>query len=144
MAPRRQPQGQIKLEVPAGGAAPAPPIGPALGQHRINIMEFCKNFNERSKNFEPGTPCRTVITYYRDSSFTFEIKQPPVSHFLKRAAGLAKGAETPGRETVGTVTASQVQEIAEAKKDELNTPDIQAAMRIVAGSARSMGIEIQG
>ena len=85
-----------------------------------------------------------MITYYRDRSFTFEIKQPPVSHFLKRAAGLAKGAETPGRETVGTVTASQVQEIAEAKKDELNTPDIQAAMRIVAGSARSMGIEIQG
>lgn len=136
--------GEIKLEVPAGGAAPAPPIGPALGQHRLNIMEFCKSFNERTRNLEPGVPCRTVIRYHRDSSFTFEVKQPPVSHFLKRAAGLDKGAAEPGRANAGTVTSRQVREIAEAKKDELNAADIEAAMRIVAGSARSMGIEVKG
>ncbi len=135
--------GEIKLEVPAGGAAPAPPIGPALGQHRLNIMEFCKSFNERTKNLEPGIPCRTVISYYRDSTFTFEVKQPPVSHFLKKAAGLDKGSTTPGRTSAGSVSTAQLREIAEAKKDELNAASIEAAMRIVAGSARSMGIEVK-
>lgn len=135
--------GEIKLEVPAGGAAPAPPIGPALGQHRLNIMEFCKSFNERTKNLEPGIPCRTVISYYRDSSFTFVVKQPPVSHFLKRAAGLEKGATEPGRSMVGSVSAKQLREIAQIKMEELNAADIDAAMRIIAGSARSMGIEIK-
>lgn len=135
--------GEIKLEVPAGGAMPAPPIGPALGQHRLNIMEFCKSFNERTKNLEQGIPCRTVISYYRDSTFTFEVKQPPVSHFLKKAAGLDKGSATPGRSSVGSVSTGQLREIAEAKKDELNAASVEAAMRIVAGSARSMGIEVK-
>lgn len=140
----KQPEGQLKLEVPAGQAQPGPPIGPALGQHRLNIMEFCKSFNEKSKDMEPGSPCRTVITYYKDSSFTIEIKQPPMAFFIKQAAGLPKGSSTPGRESAGLITTKQVREIAEAKLGELNAADIDAAMRIVAGSARSMGIEVQG
>ena len=145
MAPKRkQPAGVLKLEVPAGKAQPGPPIGPALGQHRLNIMEFCKAFNQRSQNMEPGSPCRTEITYYRDNTFTFEIRQPPVSYFLKKAAGLEKGGETPGRAAAGAVTTAQVREIALAKMDDFNAADLDAAMRIVAGSARSMGVEVRG
>ncbi len=146
MAPPRSKQrlGILKLEIPAGKALPGPPIGPALGQHRLNIAEFCKQFNDRSQSLEPGSPCRTEISYYRDNSFTFEIKQPPVSYFLKQAAKLSKGSEQPGRNTAGSVSAAEVRRIAEAKMAELNAHDIDAAMRVVAGSARSMGIEIRG
>ena len=140
----RKAMGEIKLEIPAGQAQPGPPVGPALGQHRLNIIEFCKRFNEASKNLEAGIPCRTVISYYAGHAFDFEIRKPPVSYFLKRAAGLPKGAPTPGRKPVGAVTARQVREIAETKQAELNASDIDAAMRIVAGSARSMGIEVRG
>ena len=146
MAPPRSKQklGLLKLEIPAGKALPGPPIGPALGQHRLNIGEFCKQFNDRSQGLEPGSPCRTEISYYRDNSFTFEIKQPPVSYFLKQAAQVPKGSEQPGRESAGSVTAADLRRIAEAKLAELNTHDVEAAMRVVAGSARSMGIEIRG
>ncbi len=146
MAPPRSKQklGLLKLEIPAGKALPGPPIGPALGQHRLNISEFCRQFNDRSQSLEPGSPCRTEVSYYRDNSFTFEIKQPPVSYFLKQAAQLSKGSEQPGRDSAGSVTAADLRRIAEAKLAELNTHDVEAAMRVVAGSARSMGIEIRG
>ena len=136
--------GQLKLQVPAGKANPSPPIGPALGQRGINIMEFCKAFNAKSQDMEPGAPCPTVITYYQDKSFTFEIKTPPASYFLKKAAKLKGGANNPGRETVGTVSVKQVREIAEAKMKDLNANDVEAAMQIILGSARSMGIEVKG
>ena len=136
--------GQIKLQVPAGKANPSPPVGPALGQRGINIMEFCKNFNAGTQHLEAGIPCPTIITYFQDKSYTMDIKTPPASYLLRRAAGLEKGAQTPGRATCGSVTASQVREIAEAKMKDLNTGDVEAAMRIVAGSARSMGIEVKG
>ena len=135
--------GQLKLQVPAGKATPSPPIGPALGQRGINIMEFCKAFNAKSQEMEPGAPCPVVITYYGDKSFTFEIKTPPASYFLKKAAGLKSGSKTPGRETIGTVTAKQVREIAEAKMKDLNANSVEAAMQIILGSARSMGIEVK-
>lgn len=135
--------GTMKLQVPAGQANPSPPVGPALGQRGINIMEFCKAFNAKTQEMEPGAPCPTIITYYVDKSFTMEIKTPPASHFLKKAAKLKSGANTPGRETVATVTAKQVQEIAEAKMKDLNANSIEAAMKIVMGSARSMGIEVK-
>ena len=140
----RQMLGMLKLEIPAGKALPGPPIGPALGQHRLNISEFCRQFNERSQSLESGSPCRTEISYYRDNSFTFEIKQPPVSYFLKQAANSPKGSREPGRDSAGSVTTADVRRIAEAKLTELNTHDVEAAMRVVAGSARSMGIEIRG
>ena len=135
--------GTLKLQVPAGKANPSPPIGPALGQRGINIMEFCKAFNAKSQDIEPGAPCPTVITYYQDKSFTFEIKTPPASYFLRKAAKLKSGASTPGRETVGTVTVKQVREIAEAKMKDLNANSVEAAMQIILGSARSMGIEVK-
>ena len=119
-------------------------MGPALGQRGINIMEFCKAFNARTQEMEPGVPCPTTITYYADKSFSMEVRTPPASHFLKKAAGLAKAGTTPGRETVGYVTREQVREIAEAKMKDLNAYDVDAAMQIVLGSARSMGIEIKG
>ena len=136
--------GTLKLQVPAGKANPSPPIGPALGQRGINIMEFCKAFNAATQSVEPGAPCPTIITYYQDKSFTFEIKTPPASFLLRKAAKLDSGAKEPGRETVGTVTAKQVREIAEAKMKDLNAHDIEGAMKIIAGSARSMGIEVKG
>ena len=136
--------GQLKLQVPAGKANPSPPIGPALGQRGINIMEFCKAFNAKSGDMEPGAPCPTIITYYQDKSFTFEIKTPPASYFLKKAAKLKGGANNPGKETAGSVTAKQVREIAEAKMKDLNANDVEAAMQIILGSARSMGIEVKG
>ena len=136
--------GSLKLQVPAGKANPSPPIGPALGQRGINIMGFCKEFNARTQQMEPGAPCPTVITYYADKSFIFEIKTPPASHFLKKAANLKSGSKTPGRAAAGTVTVAQVREIAEAKMKDLNANSVEAAMKIILGSARSMGIEVKG
>jgi large subunit ribosomal protein L11 len=118
-------------------------VGPALGQRGINIMEFCKAFNAKTQEMEQGAPCPTEITYYQDKSFTMDIKTPPASYFLKKAAKLKSGANTPGRETVGTVTAAQVKEIAEAKMKDLNANDVESAMQIILGSARSMGIEVK-
>jgi large subunit ribosomal protein L11 len=136
--------GRMKLQVPAGQANPSPPVGPALGQRGINIMEFCKAFNAKTKDLEPGAPCPTVVTYYQDKSFIMDIKTSPASYYLRKAAKLNSGAATPGREIVGTVTSRQVKEIAEAKMIDLNAHDIEAAMRIIMGSARSMGIEVEG
>jgi len=136
--------GQLKLQVKAGQANPSPPVGPALGQRGINIMEFCKAFNARTQEMEPGAPCPTVISYYQDKSFTMEIKTPPASYYLKKAAKLKSGAKVPGRETAGSVTVAQVKEIAEAKMKDLNANDVEAAMQIILGSARSMGIEVKG
>ena len=136
--------GSLKLQVPAGKANPSPPIGPALGQRGINIMAFCKEFNAATQGMEVGAPCPTVITYYQDKSFTFVIKTPPASYFLKKAAKLNSGSKKPGRETAGSVSAKQVREIAEAKMVDLNANDVEAAMQIILGSARSMGIEVKG
>ncbi|WP_434289302.1 50S ribosomal protein L11 [Celeribacter sp. SCSIO 80788] len=143
--------GKMKLQVPAGAANPSPPVGPALGQRGINIMEFCKAFNAKTQDMEPGAPCPTVITYYSDKSFSMDIKTPPASYYLKKAAGLKpvgkrnrpKGAVNPGRETIATVTIAQVREIAEAKMKDLNANDIEGAMQIIVGSAKSMGIEVK-
>jgi large subunit ribosomal protein L11 len=136
--------GTLKLQVPAGKANPSPPIGPALGQRGINIMEFCKAFNAKSQDIEPGAPCPTIITYYQDKSFTFEIKTPPASFLLKKAAKVKSGSKAPGRDGAGSVTIKQVREIAEAKMKDLNANSVEAAMQIIAGSARSMGIEVKG
>lgn len=136
-------EGYIKLNIPAGGANPSPPVGPALGQRGVNIMEFCKAFNAKTQEMEPGAPCPTVISYYQDKSFTMDIKTPPASYYLKKAAKVKSGANNPSRETVGTVTVAQVKEIAEAKMKDLNANDIDAAMQIILGSARSMGIEVK-
>ena len=135
--------GFIKLQVPAGQANPSPPVGPALGQAGLNIMEFCKAFNAETQNIEPGMPIPCVISVYQDRTFSFITKTPPASYFLKKAARLEKAAETPGQEPVGIVTMKQVREIAEKKMVDLNTKDIDAACRMIAGSARSMGIEVQ-
>ncbi|WP_421723985.1 50S ribosomal protein L11 [Bauldia sp.] len=134
--------GFLKLQVPAGAANPSPPIGPALGQRGINIMEFCKAFNAQSQEMEKGAPVPVVITYYQDKSFTFQMKTPPVSFFLKKAANLKKGAATAGRGTVGSVTRAQVREIAEKKMTDLNAFDVDGAMKMVEGSARSMGLQV--
>jgi large subunit ribosomal protein L11 len=132
---------KIKLQVPGGQANPAPPIGPALGQHGVNIMEFCKQFNEKTKD-RPGLVLPVLMTVYKDKSFTFIIKSPPVSVALKRAAGLAKAASEPGRTTIAKVTREQVMEIAREKMSDFNTSKMEKAVRIVAGTARSMGIEV--
>jgi large subunit ribosomal protein L11 len=134
--------GSLKLQVPAGSATPSPPIGPALGQRGINIMEFCKAFNAQTQDKEKGSPVPVVITYYQDKSFTFVMKTPPVSFFLKKAAAIQKGSKAPGRGAVGRVTKAQVREIATAKLKDLNAVDVEAAMRMVEGSARSMGLEV--
>jgi large subunit ribosomal protein L11 len=136
--------GQLKLQVPAGKANPSPPIGPALGQRGINIMEFCKAFNAQTQEMEKGQPIPVVITYYQDKSFTFAMKTPPVSYFLKKAAKLQSGAKEPGKQTVGKISRDKVREIAETKMKDLNANDVEAAMRMVEGSARSMGLEVVG
>lgn len=133
---------QIKLQIPAGAANPAPPVGPALGQHGVNIMDFCKQFNERTKAMEQGMIIPAVITVFEDRSFTFITKMPPISSLLKKAAGLAKASSAPNRNKVGKVTRQQVEEIANRKMPDLNTKDVGAASRMVEGTARSMGIEI--
>ena len=135
--------GTLKLQVPAGQANPSPPVGPALGQRGINIMEFCKAFNAKSGDMEPGAPCPTVITYYQDKSFSMEIKTPPASYYIKKAAKLKSGSQTPGKSTAGTITGKQVREIAEAKMKDLNATSIEGAMQIIMGSARSMGVEVK-
>lgn len=134
--------GYIKLQVPAGKANPSPPIGPALGQRGLNIMEFCKAFNAESQSMEPGMPIPVIITVYADKTFSFVMKTPPASYLLKKAAKLPKGSQTPGRGTVGKVTMAQVREIAEVKMKDLNANDIDAAALMIAGSARSMGLEV--
>jgi len=135
--------GYVKLQVPAGAANPSPPIGPALGQRGLNIMEFCKAFNAQTQQMEKGTPIPVVITVYADRSFTFEMKTPPVSHFLKKAANLQGGSKNPGRDVAGAVTKAQVKEIAEKKMKDLNCDTVEAAMRMVEGSARSMGLQVR-
>ena len=133
---------EVKLQIPAGKATPAPPVGTALGPQGVNIMEFCKAFNAQTQKLEKGSPIPVVITIYQDRSFTFEMKTPPVSYFLKKAAKLESGAKAPGRDKVGRVTKAQVKEIAEQKMKDLNCNTVDAAMRMVEGSARSMGIEV--
>ncbi|WP_050524097.1 50S ribosomal protein L11 [Pseudorhodobacter wandonensis] len=144
--------GQLKLQVKAGQANPSPPVGPALGQRGLNIMAFVKEFNAKTADLEPGTPTPTIITYYQDKSFSLETKTAPASFLLKKAAGLppvgkrnrAKGSVKPGREVAGTVTVAQIRAIAEAKMKDLNAVDIEGAMQIILGSARSCGIEVKG
>jgi large subunit ribosomal protein L11 len=134
--------GYINLQVKAGQANPAPPIGPALGQRGVNIMEFCKTFNARTKDMEQGTPIPVKITVFTDRSFAFEMKTPPASHFLKKAANVTSGSKETGRVSAGTVTMEQVREIAKVKMKDLNTDDVEAAARTIAGSARSMGLQV--
>lgn len=134
----------IKLQVPAGQANPSPPVGPALGQHGVNIMEFCKAFNAKTQSMESGMPIPVVISVYADRSFTFTTKTPPASFLLKKAAGIQKGSGTPNTDKVGKVTRAQLEEIATAKMVDLNALDMDAAVRIIAGSARSAGIEVEG
>ena len=134
--------GYLKLQVPAGAANPSPPIGPALGQRGLNIMAFCKDFNAKTSQLEKGAPIPVVITIYGDKSFTFEMRTPPVSYFIKKAAKLESGSKTPGRDKAGSITREQVKEIAQKKMADLNCDTVEAAMRMVEGSARSMGIEV--
>jgi large subunit ribosomal protein L11 len=134
--------GYIKLQVPAGKANPSPPIGPALGQRGLNIMEFCKAFNAKTQDIEAGTPIPVVITAFSDRSFTFVTKTPPVTHFLKKAAKMQKGSQTPGRGTVGEVTIAQLQEIAKQKMVDMNANDIDGAVEMIRGSAVSMGLKV--
>ncbi len=136
--------GYVKLQVPAGSATPSPPIGPALGQRGVNIMGFCKEFNARTGDMEKGTPLPTVITVYQDKSFTFVTKTPPATFYLKRAAKLKSGSKAPGRDVAGRVTMAQCREIAELKMKDLNATDLDQAAKIIAGSARSMGLEVVG
>ena len=134
--------GYIKLQVPAGKANPSPPIGPALGQRGLNIMEFCKAFNAATQKMEPEMPIPVIITVFSDRSFTFQIKSPPASYFLRKAAGVEKGSSTTGRGTVGKVTMKQIRDIAEKKMQDLNANDVDAASRMLVGTARSMGLEV--
>jgi large subunit ribosomal protein L11 len=134
--------GYVKLQVPAGQANPSPPIGPALGQQGLNIMEFCKTFNARTKDLEPGSPIPTVITVFSDRSFSFETKTPPASHFIKKAIKLEKGSGETGRTFVGTIKMSQLREIAQKKMVDLNAHDIEAACRMLVGTAKSMGVQV--
>jgi large subunit ribosomal protein L11 len=135
-------QGYIKLQVPAGAANPSPPIGPALGQQGVNIMEFCKSFNAQTAQMEKGMPIPVVITVYQDRSFTFITKTPPVSYFLKKAAKIDSAAKKPGTDVAGKVTTAQVREIAEKKMGDLNASTVEAAMQMIIGSARSMGLQV--
>jgi len=134
----------IKLQVPAGQANPSPPVGPALGQHGVNIMDFCKAFNAETQGMEAGMPVPVVISVYSDRSFTFITKTPPAAILLKKAAGISKGSGVPNTNKVGTVTRAQLEEIAEIKMADLNAADMDAAVRIIAGSARSMGLDVEG
>lgn len=142
---RKKIDGYIKLQVPAGAANPSPPIGPALGQRGVNIMEFCKAFNAATQDMEKAMPIPTIITVYTDRSFTFETKSPPASFLIKKAAKLKSGSATPGKGgTVGSITVAQIKEIVEMKKKDLNAADEAAAIKIIEGSARSMGIAVEG
>ena len=134
----------IKLQVPAGQANPSPPVGPALGQHGVNIMDFCKAFNAQTQSLDQGTPIPVVITVFADKSFTFVTKTPPASNLLRKAAGVAKGSGTPNTQKVGSVTRAQLEEIAKTKEPDLTAADMDAAVRTIAGTARSMGLEVEG
>ena len=136
--------GYVKLQVAAGSATPSPPIGPALGQRGLNIMEFCKAFNAATSEMEKGSPIPVVITAFADKSFTFEMKSPPVSYFIKKAVNLKSGSKLPGKESAGTITTAQLREIAEKKMKDLNADNIDGAVSMIAGSARSMGIQVEG
>lgn len=137
-------QALIKLQVPAGKANPAPPVGPSLGQHGVNIMQFCKEFNARTQTLEEGLPIPVVITVFSDKSFTFITKTPPASVLLRKAAGVPKGSAVPNKDKVGKVTRAQVEEIAKSKQPDLTAADLAAAVRTIAGTARSMGLEVEG
>jgi large subunit ribosomal protein L11 len=136
--------GYLKLQVAAGSATPSPPIGPALGQRGLNIMEFCKAFNARTADQEKGAPTPVVITIFADKSFSFETKLPPVTYFLKKSMNIKSGSKLPGKDSAGTITQKQIREIAEAKMKDLNAYDVEQAMSMIAGSARSMGIQVEG
>ena len=136
--------GYLKLQVPAGSATPSPPIGPALGQRGLNIMEFCKAFNAQTQELEKGSPIPTVITIFADKSFSFETKLPPVTYLIKKAVNLKSGSKLPGKDSAGTITEKQVREIAEQKMKDLNAYDVDAAAKMIAGSARSMGVQVEG
>ena len=136
--------GYVKLQVAAGSATPSPPIGPALGQRGLNIMEFCKAFNAATLEIEKGAPIPVVITAYADKSFTFEMKQPPVTYFIKKAVNLKSGSKLPGKESAGTITTAPLCDIAEKKMKDLNADNVEAAISMIAGSARSMGIQVEG
>ena len=136
--------GYLKLQVPAGSATPSPPIGPALGQRGLNIMEFCKAFNAKTADQEKGAPTPVVITIFADKSFSFETKLPPVTYFLKKSLNLKAGSKLPGKESAGTITTKQIREIAEKKMKDLNAYDVEQAMTMIAGSARSMGLQVEG
>jgi large subunit ribosomal protein L11 len=136
--------GYLKLQVPAGSATPSPPIGPALGQRGLNIMEFCKAFNAKTADQEKGAPTPVVITIFADKSFTFETKLPPVTYFLKKSMNLKAGSKLPGKESAGKITQAQIRDIAEKKMKDLNAYDVEQAMSMIAGSARSMGIQVEG
>ena len=142
--PPKKVQALVKLQVPAGQANPAPPIGPALGQHGVNIMEFCKQFNAKTQKMEPGLVIPVLLTVYQDKSFTFILKTPPMSILIKKELGLAKGSSVPNKDKVGSLTKSQVEKIAKVKLPDLNVNDLAAAMRTVEGTARSMGVDIKG
>ncbi len=137
-------EGYIKLQIPAGQANPSPPVGPALGQAGLNIMEFCKAFNAATQSMEQGMPVPVKITVYADKSFSYDMKSPPASFFIKKAAKIQKGAGLAGQETVGSITRAQIEEIVEQKKDDLNAHDLEQACKIIAGTARSMGISVEG
>ena len=136
--------GYLKLQVPAGSATPSPPIGPALGQRGLNIMEFCKAFNAKTADQEKGAPTPVVITIYADKSFTFETRLPPVTYLIKKAVNLKSGSKLPGKESAGTISQKQIRAIAEAKMKDLNAYDVEQAMSMIAGSARSMGLQVEG
>lgn len=142
MPPAKKVKVQIKLQVPAGQANPAPPIGPALGQHGVNIMDFCRQFNEKTKNMEQGMPIPVVITVYEDRSFTFITKMPPMSALIRKACGIPKGSGEPNKNKVGKLTRKQAEEIAKQKMPDLNTTDLNEAVNMVIGTAKSMGVEI--
>ena len=137
-------EGYIKLQIPAGQANPSPPVGPALGQAGLNIMEFCKAFNAATQSMEQGMPVPVKITVYADKSFSYDMKSPPASFFIKKAANIRKGASIAGQETVGSITRAQIEEIVEQKKDDLNAHNLDQACKIIAGTARSMGISVEG
>jgi large subunit ribosomal protein L11 len=141
MPPTKKIKTQIKLQIPAGGANPAPPVGPALGQHGVNIMDFCKQFNDRTKAMEAGMTIPAVITVYEDRSFSFITKMPPVSSLIKKAAGLAKASSNPNKDKVGKLTRAQLEDIAKQKMPDLNASGLEAAVRMVKGTARSMGVD---
>jgi len=142
MAKAKQIKTFIKLQIPAGAANPAPPVGPALGQHGVNIMDFCKQFNEKTRKLEQGVPIPVVITVFEDRTFTFITKMPPMAALIKKAAGLAKGSGVPNKDKVGKMNLKQVEEVAKIKLPDLNTKDVKQAMEMVKGTARSMGVDI--